>query len=333
MPEISAAESVGGGSGVDKPIIEKLQAMKVSDGNTSTSSNTNTLSICANCGKEGSDSDMNICNKCKSVKYCNAACKKKHRSKHKKKCDRRVLELNDEKLFKQPPPPMGDCPICFHLLPILNTGRGYYSCCGKTICSGCIHAVALRDDEEKCPFCRTPAPDDEENIQRLKKRVELDDYVAVYGLGSYYAEGLYGFHQNYAKALELWHRAAEMGNIESYHNIGYSYLHGEGVQEDMNKARHYWELAAMGGHVGSRFNLGLLEEKAGNMERALKHYMIAARGGESNSLKATQALFKDGQATKDDYTKALQLYQAYLDEVKSDQREKAVAFDKLFEYY
>ena len=43
---------------------------------------------CANCGKESNSSDMNTCNKCKSVKYCNAACKKKHRQKHKKQCER-----------------------------------------------------------------------------------------------------------------------------------------------------------------------------------------------------------------------------------------------------
>jgi len=48
---------------------------------------------CVWCGKEGNGSDMNTCNKCKSVKYCNAACKKKHRSKHKKVCERRAAEI------------------------------------------------------------------------------------------------------------------------------------------------------------------------------------------------------------------------------------------------
>ena len=47
------------------------------------------VSICANCGKEGSDV-TNTCNKCKQVKYCNAACKKKHRHKHKKDCEEHV---------------------------------------------------------------------------------------------------------------------------------------------------------------------------------------------------------------------------------------------------
>jgi len=37
---------------------------------------------CAACGKEGNSDNMNVCNKCHMVKYCNAACKKKHRSKH-----------------------------------------------------------------------------------------------------------------------------------------------------------------------------------------------------------------------------------------------------------
>ena len=31
--------------------------------------------ICANCGEEGNDIN-NTCNKCKTAKYCNAACKR-----------------------------------------------------------------------------------------------------------------------------------------------------------------------------------------------------------------------------------------------------------------
>ena len=45
----------------------------------------------------------------KSVKYCNAACKKKHRHKHKKDCEEHLrlaaehaAKLHDEVLFKQP---------------------------------------------------------------------------------------------------------------------------------------------------------------------------------------------------------------------------------------
>ena len=186
-----------------------------------------------------------------------------------------------------------------------------------------------------CPFCRTLAPSsDEEIVGRMKKRVEAKDAIAIYGLGCCYDDGLYGLQQNRAKALELWHRAGEMGSNDSYHNIGNAYLHGRGVERDMKKARHYLELAAIKGDDTARYNLGVYEEREGNMDRAMKHFMVAVRGGDSDSLEATQALFKDGQATKDDYTKALRLYQAYLDEIKSDQRdEAAAAFSDNDKYY
>lgn len=56
-------------------------------------------------------------------------------------------------------------------------------------------------------------------------------------------------------------------------------------------------------------------------------YMIAARSGYANSLEKIKGLYKYGDATKDDYTKALRSYQTYLDEIKSRQRDEAAAFD------
>jgi len=43
-------------------------------------------------------------------------------------------------------------------------------------------------------------------------------------------------------------------------------------------------------------------------------------------------MYSKGHATKADYTKALQSYQAYLDEIKSDQRDKAAAAHDSFKY-
>ena len=105
------------------------------------------------------------------------------------------------------------------------------------------------------------------------------------------------------------------------------------MEVDMKKANYYYELAAIKGVVGARHNLGLNEANAGNINRALKHYMIAARGGESDSLESTQALFKNGHATKDDYTAALRSYQEYLNEIKSVQRDEAAAASDKYRYY
>ena len=294
------------------------------------------ISVCANCGKQGTDI-TNTCNKCNSVKYCNAACKKKHRHKHKKECERKVAELHDEKLFKQPPQLKEDCPICFLNMSCLISAQMYMSCCGKDICCGCIHASEARDKNKKstlCPFCRTPAATTERELtERYEKRMSLNDGHAFYNFGCFYTEGMYGYPQNFAKALELYHRSAELGYFMSYFTIGNAYNFGRGVEVDAKKAINYYELAAMCGVVEARHNLGLLEKQAGNVDRALKHYTIAVECGFKISLECIREFYMEGHATKDDYTNALQSYQSYLDEIKSKQRDEAATFKADWKYY
>jgi len=304
--------------------------------------------VCANCGKEG---DKNTCSKCNMVKYCNAVWKKVHKKKHKKECEeyvklaaenhneelRLAAEKHDIELFKETPSQYGDCPICFERLPILETGR-YKTCCGKTICSGCVYAPVYDNQgnvvaEKTCAFCRTPTPTHEEMLEREKKRVELDDPIAKYNLGIDYRDGTCGYPKDYKKALELWHRAGELGYAKAYNNIGSAYDNGQGVERDKKNAVHYYELAAMGGDVSARYNLGFYEICASNKERALKHFMIATRGGDADSLNAVQKMYSKGYATKEDYTKALQAYQEYLGEIKSAQRDEAAAFSEKYRYY
>jgi len=293
------------------------------------------ISVCANCGKEGSDIN-NTCNKCNSVMYCNAACKKKHKNKHKKQCERIVAALHEEALFKQPPT-LEDCPICFQLLPSHEKGSIYKSCCGKTICSGCWYANVLIDIKKQlCAFCRTQAPKTEkESRRRIIKRIEAGDAVAIYNLGCDYTNGTDGYPIDYIKALELFQRAGELvGHAPSYYNIGNAYrFGGRGVEVDRKKAINNWELAAMGGDVQARHNLGCEEEVQGNMNRAIKHWIIAVKSGNTCSLDAIKDLCTVGQATKEDYSTALQAYQAYLKEIKSAQRDRAAADDYNFRYY
>jgi len=250
-------------------------------------------------------------------------------------------KISDEDLFKQPPPLYGDCPICFIRMPSLNsTGYKYHTCCGKTICSGCCYAPVYDDQgnevkEKKCPFCRIPVPYTvEEGNKRLKKRVEKEDPIAMHNIGVFYRDGKHGYPQDYTKALELWHRAAELGYAKAYGSIGFAYENGRGVEIDKRKANHYYELSAMGGEVIARYNLGNNEKTAGNIDRALKHYMIAVRSGYNKSLEKIKEFYTNGHATKDDYTKALRLYQEYLGEIKSVQRDEAAAFDsERYRYY
>jgi len=300
----------------DVPGVENMRTAKGKDVK---------VSVCANCGKEGY-SDLKSCTACKLVKYCNRDCQIAHRPQHKKACRKRAAELYDEKLFKQPPQLLRDCPICFLLLPTLNSGRRYQSCCGKVICCGCAYAPVYDNQgnevaDKKCAYCRTPSPyTDEEIIKRDKKRAEAGDAEAMFNVGNHYRA-----ERDIDKALELWYRAAKHGNTEAYVCIGVEYYFGRNVEVDKEKAKHYYELAAIGGNTVARHYLGNMEGAAGNFDRAMKHHMIAVKSGEADSLEMIKDMYSKGYATKEDYTKALRAYQEYLGEIKSDQRDKAAA--------
>ena len=61
--------------------------------------------------------------------------------------------------------------------------------------------------------------------------------------------------------------------------------------------------------------------------------MIAAKSGHNESMDQIKRVYSNGEATKDDYTRALQLYQEYLVEIKSVQRDKAASAYDDYRYY
>ena len=114
------------------------------------------------------------------------------------------------------------------------------TCCGKIVCSGCSYAPVYDNQGNKvdkvCPFCRIPRPNTvKDNAKRLKKRAEANDPIAIFNYGGYYVEGIHGFKQDHAKALEYWHRA-ELGYAKGYCNIGIAYMLGKGLEVDKKKA-------------------------------------------------------------------------------------------------
>ena len=284
---------------------------------------------CANCGKgEENSIELKSCTACKLVKYCSRDCQIAHRPMHKKMCKKWAAELHEEQLFKEPPP-LEECPICMMPPPLYDNDLGmtFFSCCGKDICNGCIYAMIKTGGKKVCPFCNSPyAKSDKETIKRTEKRAEKGNAGAFYMLAGFYAQGIYGLQQNQAKARELNLKAGELGHAGAYHNLGFTYYEGTGVTMDKKKANHFFELAAMNGSVQARHNLGATEYINRNYDRAMKHYMLAARVGQKKSLDSVKHGYICGYVTKDEYATALREYQKSQDETKSDARDEAQAY-------
>jgi len=81
----------------------------------------------------------------------------------------------------------------------------------------------------------------------------------------------------------------------------------------------------MSGDVEARHNIGCMEFEAGNIDRAMKHFLLSAKAGYTDSLDWVEKGFKMGIVTKDEYANTLRAYQERQNEIKSDDRDKALA--------
>ena len=147
--------------------------------------------------------------------------------------------------------------------------------------------------------------------------------MAMDTLGHFYDEGINGLPVDHFKAVELYQRASELGCAAAHYNLGYSYDTGEGVTIDKKKAVHHYQIAAMMGSINARHNLGCTEMENGNYMPAMKHFMIAANGGDKDSLDQIKVGFRKGHVTKDDFETTLRAYQSSCDKTKSEQRDRA----------
>ncbi len=232
--------------------------------------------VCASCGKAAVDDvKLKKC-ACKIVQYCSVDCQK-NRPNHKKECKKRMAEIRDDELFEQPDESYrGECPLCCLPLPLDNRKTGLNSCCCKLICDGCNFANRLHEWreslEQRCAFCREPIPDTQDKcVKNLMERIKANDPLALYQVGKRrYREG------DHEGAFQYYTKAAALGCIESHYELSRLYHGGKGVEKDMKKSMYHSEEAAIGGHPKARFDLGYYENNHGRVERAIKHFIIAA---------------------------------------------------------
>jgi len=279
---------------------------------------------CANCGVAEVDIKLKDCDGCDLVKYCSDKCKEVHKEKHEEECKKRQKELHDKKLFRHPDGShLGECPLCFLPLPLEKSKSIFFSCCCNTICQGCRYAHQIKNGSQTCPFCREPAPRGEEEIKkRLMKRIKANDPAAMSHMGEMRSNE--GDHD--AAAIKYWTKAAELGNQEAHFQLAVSYHLGKGVENDEEKAVYHLEKAAIGGHHVARYNLGYEEWNNGNIERAVKHFIIAANLGYEDSMQVLWGQYAKGNITKEDLDATLRTHHAAINEMKSPEREAAEAF-------
>jgi len=278
--------------------------------------NTNTAIVCSMCSLPETPThnfDKLKC-PCKSTRYCNTTCQKKHWKEHRTECKRLIAEMKQKKTQKEankntaktkPPQSNGgerkenknvptepdpkkreevdECPICLEELSkdIMQFIR--MTCCGNGIHHHCAKDLFKTKGKMKynCILCRAKTPNtQEENFNYLRPWVKKKKAWAMTAMAQMYKTGV-GTRQNSEMARRLYELSAEKDDAAALCNLGEMYHYALGLPQSYAKAIRYYERAAELGLLQASYNLGGMYANAVGVERdfqkARELWTIAAR--------------------------------------------------------
>ena len=246
--------------------------------------------------------------------------------------------------------PDDECVLCYYPLPRNIEQSTYKSCCGSTICAGCINAqkrvrvigtnvklpIAGSKEEKRefikiicysldvCPFCRaSDAVSHEEHFERLVKHIDdRNDPSAIYCLASHYVKGTCGLSVNLEKARELYQRAYDLGDPDAAFDL--FILHTEHFT-DQTLAMKYLEEGAKRGVEACMVELaGRLARFVGNLDEAKRLTVMAACSGDDDAMEHVKNASWGIQLTKDEFDTTVRAHRAAKDKETNEPREYAM---------
>ncbi|BCZ20033.1 hypothetical protein NHP190012_16750 (plasmid) [Helicobacter sp. NHP19-012] len=154
---------------------------------------------------------------------------------------------------------------------------------------------------------------------------EADQYFDI-------ANKAYG-EKNYAKALEYFQKAADMGNADGYNNLGSMYANGTGVPQDYKKAMQYYQKAGDMGNASAYASLGFMyrdgksvaknTKSTKNTEEALLDNLLYAPG-QKEAAKALQYFQKAADmGNAEGFLGLASMYQMGWGVVQDEQKERS----------
>jgi TPR repeat protein len=294
--------------------------------------------VCSDCGipQTSTRSFNKFRCPCKSTRYCNRKCQKKHWKEHRNECKRLIAEIKRQKKTKteamattHAPEEVGErkeeedktttpkkekkeeddeCPICLDEVSLLSSSYKRFACCGKVLHTHCATDLLSSKMKWNCPLCRAKSPTShEEHVKYLRPWVKKKKAWAQCSMGEKYYRGQ-GVKQSYEMARRLNEQAAQQGDAKAMVCLGRLYETGRGVEQSYEKAFAYYEQAAQLGFAQAQFNLGLMYEHGVGVEqsyeKAFEYYEQAADLGFAQAQLNLGCLYANGYGVVRDMAKA-----------------------------
>ena len=158
----------------------------------------------------------------------------------------------------------------------------------------------------------------------LYRNAQAGDAQAMADLGLCYAIGE-GVDKNPKKAMELYQSAYAKGNIDAMRRIGNMYLEDFAyIKDNKLEAIKWFKKAADMGDVASMFNIGYTYYKddygAGfqDYSKAIEWFKKASDLGDTDAMNLIGICYYDGTGVKQDFVKAVEYYKKASDKGNAD---------------
>jgi TPR repeat protein len=151
-----------------------------------------------------------------------------------------------------------------------------------------------------------------ETFELFKAGAEHGDATSMRSVGVSYEKGE-GVAQDYDKAREWYEKAVAKGDTNAMINLGLLYNNGHGVAQDRDKAREWFEKAATKDNANAMVGLGLLFEEglgvAQDYDKAREWFEKAVAKGNAEGMVSLGALYDNGHGVAQDHDKAREWYE------------------------
>ena len=240
-------------------------------------------------------------------------------------------------------PPRDDCPICMTTFPIDCTCIAFQVCCGKLLCSACYESTFYGgiqrgiqgQDVWRCLMCREfpwtgqdVSDGDRGDIPLVEAHAAKGNKDAMYNLAYRYVNGIKA-PRDVIRGLDMYHMAAVAGHYHACRELGDMYFYGKNVMKSSGKALMLYIAAIRLGDPASLYKYGKIQDlmKENNIgdvpdDLPKKYFLKSASAGYEPALDKVKDLYTTNDATKQEYSDALRLYQSAHDEINSEARKR-----------
>ena len=171
------------------------------------------------------------------------------------------------------------CPVCLEDWDVNELGHFTRVCCCQRICKSCEDKLG----KGPCPLCRTPLVKGPMTVSHLKRHIQDGVAEAMNCLGKLYSQHKlardFDLVRSAKRAVRLWEKAMELGNVGAMYHLAVAYEDGDGVKLNKKKAMHFYRMAADRGCALSQTCLAEMLCESGNIKEAFRYIQLSAEQG------------------------------------------------------